>query len=54
VEAALEAIRSAALGDAPLLPPIIEAVKRLATVGEISDVLRRVWGTYDRATRERS
>lgn len=29
-----------------LLPPILEAVKAYATVGEISDVLRGVWGEY--------
>jgi methylmalonyl-CoA mutase N-terminal domain/subunit len=30
-----------------LLYPIIEAVKNLATVGEICDVLRRAYGTFD-------
>jgi len=31
---------------APLMEPIIEAVRARATVGEISDVLRKVWGVY--------
>jgi methylmalonyl-CoA mutase N-terminal domain/subunit len=26
--------------------PILEAVRARATLGEISDVLRRSWGTY--------
>jgi methylmalonyl-CoA mutase N-terminal domain/subunit len=29
------------------MPPIIEAVKTGVTLGEISDVLRDSWGTYD-------
>jgi methylmalonyl-CoA mutase N-terminal domain/subunit len=28
------------------MEPIIEAVRARATVGEISDVLRAVWGVY--------
>jgi len=38
----------AAAGDptALLMEPIIEAVRARATVGEISDVLRKVWGVY--------
>ena len=31
---------------APLMEPILEAVRARATVGEIADVLRRVWGVY--------
>lgn len=46
VRNALERVREAARGDANLLPPMIEAVKALATLGEISDVLREEWGTY--------
>ena len=30
-----------------LVPPIIEAVRADATLGEISDALRSVWGAYD-------
>ncbi|MEE8191178.1 MAG: methylmalonyl-CoA mutase family protein [Gemmatimonadales bacterium] len=44
--AALEALRGAAEGDAPLMPPIIEAVRARATVGEISDALRAAWGSF--------
>jgi methylmalonyl-CoA mutase N-terminal domain/subunit len=32
--------------EAPLMPVIIDAVRARATVGEISDVLRGVWGEY--------
>jgi methylmalonyl-CoA mutase N-terminal domain/subunit len=28
------------------MPPILEAVRARATLGEISDVLREEWGTY--------
>ncbi|PYO96869.1 MAG: methylmalonyl-CoA mutase, partial [Gemmatimonadetes bacterium] len=31
---------------APLMEPMLEAVRARATVGEISDVLRGVWGVY--------
>jgi methylmalonyl-CoA mutase, N-terminal domain len=31
---------------APLMEPIVAAVRARATLGEISDVLRRVWGEY--------
>jgi methylmalonyl-CoA mutase, N-terminal domain len=44
--AALHAIGSAAETDANLLPPLIDAVKRGVTLGEISDVLRSRWGVY--------
>jgi methylmalonyl-CoA mutase N-terminal domain/subunit len=46
VRRALGSVRAAAKGDENLTPPIIEAVKSLATLGEISDTLREVWGTY--------
>ena len=32
---------------APLMEPILEAVRARATLGEISDVLRGAWGAYD-------
>jgi len=44
---ALEGIAAAARGTDNLMPPIVEAVKAGATLGEISDVLRDAWGTYD-------
>jgi methylmalonyl-CoA mutase N-terminal domain/subunit len=43
----LEAVRSAALGDANLLPPMRDALKTRCTVGEICETLRREWGMYD-------
>jgi methylmalonyl-CoA mutase N-terminal domain/subunit len=46
VDRTLEAIRGAARGRDNLLPPMVEAVKAMATLGEISDVLRAEWGVY--------
>jgi methylmalonyl-CoA mutase N-terminal domain/subunit len=43
----LAALDRAARGDDNLMPLVIDAVKEGASVGEISDVLRAVWGTYD-------
>jgi methylmalonyl-CoA mutase N-terminal domain/subunit len=42
----LDAVGHAAEGTDNLVPPMVEAVRAGATLGEISDVLRRVWGTY--------
>jgi methylmalonyl-CoA mutase N-terminal domain/subunit len=47
VRSTLEGVRCAAQGRDNLLPPLVEAVKAGATLGEISDVLRAEWGTYD-------
>jgi methylmalonyl-CoA mutase N-terminal domain/subunit len=44
--AALRSVRQAAAGTAPLMSPIIDAVRARATLGEISDTLREVWGVY--------
>ena len=46
VQSSLAALRSAAQGTTPLMPPIVEAVKARSTLGEISDTLRDVWGVY--------
>ncbi len=46
VAAALAKIESAARGSANLMPPVLEAVKAYATLGEICDVFRNVWGAY--------
>jgi len=46
VAAALDALAVAARGTTPLMPPILEAVRARATLGEISDTLRSTWGTY--------
>jgi methylmalonyl-CoA mutase N-terminal domain/subunit len=43
---ALAKIEDAARGEHNVLPCILEGVKAYATVGEISDVLRRVWGEH--------
>jgi len=42
----LTRIEQAAHGDENLIPLFIEAVERYATLGEISDALRRMWGEY--------
>ena len=47
IRSAMEGIRSAARTGENLLPPMIDAVKATVTLGEISDVLREEWGTYD-------
>ncbi len=47
VDGALARIGEEAREGGNLLPPIIDAVKALATLGEISDTLRAAWGTYD-------
>jgi methylmalonyl-CoA mutase, N-terminal domain len=46
VEERLSALESAAREDRNLMPPIIEAADVYATVGEISDRLRSVFGEY--------
>jgi len=44
VQQALSALEAGAEGDANLMPLIIEAVEAYATLGEISDAMRRVFG----------
>jgi len=46
VRAALARVESAARGTDNLMPPVLEAVKAYATLGEICDVFRKVWGQY--------
>ncbi|HWQ14985.1 MAG TPA: methylmalonyl-CoA mutase family protein [Roseiflexaceae bacterium] len=46
VAAALDALRDAAQGTQNVLPPMREALRRMATVGEVCGVLREVWGEY--------
>ena len=46
VGAALDALAQAARGADNLLPPILEAVEAYATLGEICDVLRGIFGEY--------
>ena len=42
----LAELRAAAEGDANLMYPLIEAVRAYATLGEVCDVLREVFGVY--------
>jgi methylmalonyl-CoA mutase N-terminal domain/subunit len=44
--AALARLEDSARGGDNLLPPIVEAVRAYATVGEISDRLRVAWGEH--------
>jgi methylmalonyl-CoA mutase N-terminal domain/subunit len=46
VDAALDDVRAAARGTENLLFPMREALRRRATLGEVSDVLRAVFGEY--------
>ncbi len=46
----LQALAEAARGDENLMPYILNAVRTYGTIGEISDVLRNVWGTYEEPT----
>jgi methylmalonyl-CoA mutase N-terminal domain/subunit len=48
VRAALAAVAAAARDGGGLMGPIVAAVRSRASVGEISDVLREVWGLYRR------
>jgi methylmalonyl-CoA mutase N-terminal domain/subunit len=50
VRRALRRLSEAATGEDNLMPPIIEAVRARATLGEISDALRDVWGEYRAAS----
>ena len=43
---ALDAVTAAARGGGNLVPPIVDAVEARATVGEIADTLRAVFGEY--------
>ncbi|HIC69480.1 MAG TPA: hypothetical protein EYO90_08135, partial [Candidatus Latescibacteria bacterium] len=44
VEDSLERLRKAATGTDNLMPPILDAVRDYATLGEMMRVLRDVWG----------
>jgi len=46
VKEALAGLKKAAQGTDNVVPPILEAVKAYATLGEISDTLREVFGEY--------
>ena len=46
----LDAVKRAAEGSENLMPHLYDAVKAYATLGEICDALRAVFGTYQEAT----
>jgi methylmalonyl-CoA mutase, N-terminal domain len=46
VDAALTEVQTAARGTGNVLYPLKEALRLKATVGEVCDALRDVWGTY--------
>jgi methylmalonyl-CoA mutase, N-terminal domain len=47
VHAALQALGEAARGEGNLMYPILEASRAYATLGEMCDALREVWGEYE-------
>ena len=47
VARALDGIRAAARSTDNLMPPILDAVRAYATVGEMCDALRDEWGEYE-------
>jgi methylmalonyl-CoA mutase, N-terminal domain len=47
VDSALVEVRRVADSDENLLPPMREALRARATVGEVCGVLRELWGTHD-------
>jgi methylmalonyl-CoA mutase N-terminal domain/subunit len=49
VDSWLDDIRKAAGGDSNVLYPMREALRAHATVGEVSDALREVWGVHQPA-----
>jgi methylmalonyl-CoA mutase N-terminal domain/subunit len=46
VRKTLEEVREVAQGEGNLVPPVLEAVRAYASIGEICDVLRQVYGEY--------
>jgi methylmalonyl-CoA mutase N-terminal domain/subunit len=47
VSRSLDALRTAARERANVMPPILDAVRAYATLGEMCDALRDVWGEYE-------
>ncbi len=47
VRRALDRLREVGTGDGNTMEPILEAVRAYATVGEMCDALREVWGEYE-------
>ena len=50
VTRALDRVHQTAQGSKNLMPPLLEAVRVYATLGEMCDVLRDVWGEYEEPT----
>jgi len=50
VDTALARLRDAARGRDNLMPPILDAVRAYATLGEMSGALRDVWGEHKEPT----
>ena len=50
VAAALNGLRHAASGTENTMPHVLDAVRAYATLGEICDALREVWGSYTEAS----
>jgi methylmalonyl-CoA mutase N-terminal domain/subunit len=46
VKLAIDGLQEGARGDANLMPLLIDAVRAHATIGEMCDGLREVWGEY--------
>ncbi|MEW5923004.1 MAG: methylmalonyl-CoA mutase family protein [Candidatus Zixiibacteriota bacterium] len=46
VRKCLKALDDVARGDENIVPPVIDAVEQYATLGEISNCLRDIWGEY--------
>jgi len=47
VSRALEALKAGARGTANTMPLLLDAVRAYATIGEMCDALREVWGEYE-------
>jgi methylmalonyl-CoA mutase N-terminal domain/subunit len=47
VERTLDALKRGAAGDANTMPLLLDCVRAYCTVGEMSDALRDVFGTYE-------
>ena len=50
VEKSLSAVEETARESTNLMPPILDAVRAYATVGEIADALRNVFGEHEEVT----
>jgi methylmalonyl-CoA mutase N-terminal domain/subunit len=46
VQDKLRAVENACQGTDNLMPPVLDAVRAYATLGEVCDIFRKVWGAY--------